>query len=118
MSPQNSEREICSEAISKFEIRFGTVYEPADYPNSRYVVVDLGRDCFFGASWVYQDSQGKTRLSIPGTHYTGRIGEIVGFMTLEEMLAAAKNSGWQSKEMEELFRTEAEKPSRFLTEEI
>lgn len=79
----------------------------------KYVILDVGEDNWFTASQLLH----RGRLGFPGTGSLSDIDEIVGSMSVDEVLKGLKMTiGSISPEMEAGIRNYAVKSPRLLTE--
>lgn len=63
-------------------IHFGAIHTDAHYPNRRYVIIDTGKKDWFSTCQLNSDG----RLGLPGTGTISDIGEIIGTMTLKDII--------------------------------
>ncbi len=100
-------------------IAFGTMYEVLSEEGRVEVIVDIGNNNWFGAATVVRDETGYRMLSYPGTSGPEVFGRIVGQLTPEQVIEAARkhavDQGYELPERSLNYLLENSKvPSRIL----
>jgi hypothetical protein len=74
-------------AEREIEIRIGTLFKLNDEEKIQ-LVVGLGENNYFFSAYLFKTEEGKNWFFNSGTAYKDRFGEIVGQMSIEEVLNA------------------------------
>ncbi len=102
--------EKSEESITIF---FGAIHTYPHDDNLRYVVLDTGQDDWFVVSQLLPDGQ----LGIAGTSSYEYIGEVIGTLSLEDILKGLEMTiGSMPKIIEEELRKSSQKPHRDISE--
>jgi hypothetical protein len=74
------------------KVEFGTLYKVKNRPGRIDVVVNIQNDREFTSQTVYRDSDGKAylRMLAGGTMTLDLVDEVVGKMSIEEMISAVQ----------------------------
>ena len=104
---------------SPVHIQFGTVFTVVGNPRRVDVVVDVGEDTWFMSAGSYNYKSRNYSFFHQGTSGRENINQILGHISLEEILAAA-NRGYTNKglafppEVAQIYTEAAKKPPRIL----
>ena len=95
------------------EIKFGDIHSLEGDINRRYVIVDVGEKNYFICCEIVRD---ENRLGVAGTGGRSDIYEIVGSMSIEEIIKGMEKTldGMPKKIIDELEKS-SKKPPRLIS---
>jgi hypothetical protein len=101
------------------QISFGTLFEVLTEPDRIDVIVEVGENNWFEAARVVQDETGYRLASYPGTGGPEVFGKLVGQLTADQVIEAAKkhalDHGYElPDESLKYFLTNSQVPPRIL----